>query len=107
MPSSHTSSVAGLATALAIRTGLQSPEFAICAVFLLVVAYDASGVRHEAGKHAAVLNAMLSQLHPDHPADDVLRPGETLKTPLGHKPVEVVVGGLVGLIVGFIVETAT
>lgn len=58
MPSSHSASVTGLATSIAYETGLASPIFAVAAMFSIIVMYDASGVRYQAGQHAAILNQL-------------------------------------------------
>jgi len=58
MPSSHSASVTGLATSIAYETGLESPIFAVAAMFSIIVMYDASGVRYQAGQHAAILNQL-------------------------------------------------
>lgn len=58
MPSSHSASVTGLTTSIAYETGLDSPIFAVAAMFSFIVMYDASGVRFQAGQHAAVLNKL-------------------------------------------------
>jgi uncharacterized protein len=104
MPSSHTALVAGLTTAVAVQTGVDGPLFAACVVLLMVVAYDATSVRREAGKHAAVLVNIMNRAPELYAADDVLRPGEQLKVTLGHTPIEVAAGGFLGMVVGFIVE---
>ncbi len=58
MPSSHSASVTGLTTSIAYETGLNSPIFAVAAMFSFIVMYDASGVRYQAGQHAAILNQL-------------------------------------------------
>ena len=97
MPSSHTAAVAALAAAVAAIAGTGSPEFAICAVLAGVVMYDASGVRLAAGRHASVLNSILTELPPDHPASDT-RP---LRDSLGHTPLQVAAGAVLGAGVGY------
>lgn len=105
MPSSHTSTIAGLTTAVAVHSGLESNAFAICAVLLLVVAYDATGVRREAGKHAALLNSLMND-RPSSAQDGVLRPAqELLKVHLGHTPLQVAAGGVLGVLVGLVVQS--
>ncbi len=58
MPSSHSASVTGLTTSIAYEAGLNSPVFAVAAMFSFIVMYDASGVRYQAGQHAVVLNQL-------------------------------------------------
>ncbi|CAI5961456.1 unnamed protein product [Closterium sp. NIES-64] len=92
MPSSHSSSVMGLACAVAFQEGTASPLFAACLVFAVVVMYDASGVRLQAGRQAEVLNQIVYELPPDHP----LAESRPLKEPIGHTQPQVVAGALVG-----------
>lgn len=59
MPSSHSASVTSLATAIGIENGLDSPFFAIAAVLSIIVMYDATGIRRQAGEHATILNQLV------------------------------------------------
>lgn len=108
MPSSHSAAVTSLATAIGYETGFDSPVFAIAALFAGIVMYDASGVRYQAGQHAAMLNKIRQELtlffmdmkhwtdkhgHEKH---------EELKTLLGHKPNEVLSGAITGILISFI-----
>lgn len=98
MPSSHTSSVVALTTALGTIQGTDTGTFAIGLVLSLVVMYDASGVRLHAGKQATVLNIIISQLPADHPGS-----AETpLRDRLGHTPRQVAVGALLGVVTGYL-----
>lgn len=67
---------------------------------MLQVMYDASGVRLHAGKQASVLNQIISELPPDHPVASNV---EMLKDTLGHTPLQVLVGAVVGMTTGYIV----
>jgi uncharacterized protein len=106
MPSSHTALITGVTCAVGVKDGLGSPIFALCVVLSLIVGYDAQSVRRAAGRHAAVLNALLSDLPVHHPASAVLRPGEQLKAALGHTPPQVLCGVVLGLSVGYLVQVA-
>jgi len=99
MPSSHTACVIGLTTSIGVINGTHNEMFAIGLVFSLVVMYDASGVRLHAGRQASVLNMIITELPPDHPVSDT-RP---LRDSLGHTPLQVGVGAMLGLVVGYIV----
>ncbi|KAK9865723.1 hypothetical protein WJX84_005453 [Apatococcus fuscideae] len=99
MPSSHTAMVVALTTALGVISGTNSNVFAIGLVFSLVVMYDASGVRLHAGRQASVLNMIITELPPDHPVSDT-RP---LRDTLGHTPLQVAVGAMLGMVIGYIV----
>ncbi|BCV25116.1 MAG TPA: divergent PAP2 family protein [Firmicutes bacterium] len=94
MPSSHSALVSALAVAVGRVEGFAAPETAIALVFAFIVMYDSAGVRRAAGAQASVLNKII---------DEVFRGGrfreERLRELLGHTPVEVFAGALLGLIV--------
>jgi len=96
MPSSHSSTVTALTTAVGISLGLNSPLFAASLVFAIIVMHDAAGIRRAAGKQAGVLNDLGKSL-------STLFEGkfhqEQLKELLGHTPVEVLVGAILGFVV--------
>lgn len=100
MPSSHTSLVMGLTTAIATMYGLSSPYFAISLMFSMIVMYDATGVRLHAGKQASVLNMIITELPPDHPVSSSTA---QLKDSLGHTPLQVMMGAIVGVVIGYII----
>jgi len=104
MPSSHSAFVASLATAIAIRRGIDSVYFAIAFCFAAVVIYDAMGVRRHAGTHAAMLNKLIADLKK---SGNVLmlkdeRYQKQFKELLGHEPVETFFGTLFGIIIAII-----
>ena len=94
MPSSHTSLVVGLATSVALTHGLGSSLFVSCLSFALIVMYDAAGVRRHAGKQAEVLNALVEDYFQGHPVSE-----QELKEVLGHTPLQVAMGALLGIVV--------
>lgn len=99
MPSSHSSTVSALATSVGIAYGPSSPLFAISVVFAVIVMHDAAGIRRAAGKQASALNRIgetLSKIF-DERFDE-----EHLKELLGHNPIEVMTGALLGVAVAFI-----
>ncbi|MBO4299042.1 MAG: divergent PAP2 family protein [Clostridia bacterium] len=98
MPSSHTSVVVSVTVAVGIRMGFNSALFAISAAMALITMTDAMGVRRQAGKQAAVLNRVVQELVEN--GGDL--PEETLKELLGHTPLQVFVGGALGLIIAII-----
>lgn len=94
MPSSHSSFVMALATSVGHLYGFDSVYFAIAMVFSFIVMYDAANVRLEAGRQAAVINQIIQVLeNPD------LNPEERLKEILGHTPIQVLAGGILGIVV--------
>ena len=96
MPSSHTAGVIALSTSVALIEGLDSIAFAIALGFSLVVMQDASGVRRAAGKTAATLNRLVRELSQNNLE---AKPYEVLKELLGHTPLEVFCGMILGLII--------
>ena len=98
MPSSHSALIVALATSVGKYAGLASVEFAIAAAVAMVVMYDAANVRREAGRQAELLNRIVLDLYRDNHLDQ-----EKLKELLGHTPVEVAAGALLGIAVGWFV----
>lgn len=96
MPSSHSAFVAGLATAVALLDGVQSSLFATTVVFASIVMYDASGVRQAASQQARILNQIVEELFAGHPISE-----ERLKELLGHTPIQVLVGAILGILVSW------
>jgi acid phosphatase family membrane protein YuiD len=97
MPSSHSAIVMALTAAVGKYSGLASPEFAIALIFSVVVMYDAAGLRRAAGRQAAVLNRLVDDLMHMRGVEE-----QKLRELLGHTPVEVLVGAVLGIAVGLI-----
>ncbi len=106
MPSSHSCMVTALTVSIGMTAGMASPEFALAVIFTFVTLYDAMGVRWQAGLHARLLNKYMRELFlikkpqdeeeiTDEPAD--------LKEYLGHRPIEVLVGVLLGILIAMTV----
>lgn len=114
MPSSHSAAVTGLATAVGITEGFESSYFAIAVIFAVITMFDAAGVRRHAGQHAALLNILWVEFHTIKEELKLLREGaqqvkqEKLKELLGHQPIEVLIGGSLGILIalglGFVFE---
>lgn len=98
MPSSHSSFVTSLATGVGLTEGFGSSIFAVSVVLALVVMYDAAGVRRAAGQMARILNKMIDKWETDDPT----KREKNLKELLGHTPVEVFAGAVLGLVIGII-----
>ena len=98
MPSSHTSFVTSLATAVGIECGFMGAEFAISTVLALVVMYDAAGVRRAAGQQAQILNQLIEEWG----TSDYKSNEKRLKELLGHTPKEVFAGALLGILIALI-----
>lgn len=95
MPSSHSATVCALTYAALIRYGVGSFEFAVCFTLSMIVMYDAMGVRRETGKQAKLLNTILSQ-HPFKINGELLQ--EKLKEYVGHTPLQVFAGAVLGIL---------
>jgi acid phosphatase family membrane protein YuiD len=99
-PSSHASAMSGLATAVGIIEGFDSTLFAIAAVLMLVISYDAMNIRYYAGKNIQVTKQLIKDLKEDEKVK--LSNSELylmkMKEVLGHKGVEVIAGLLLGII---------
>lgn len=98
MPSSHSAVVTGLATLIGKYQGVDTPIFAVALILAFVVMYDACGVRRAAGKQAALLNKLI-----ETPGLTGVQVSEKLVEVLGHTPIQVFVGALIGVVVGLIV----
>ncbi len=98
MPSSHSSTVCALMTATGIEYGSGSFEFAIAGIFAIIVMYDARGVRRETGIQAKVLNEMMEIFTKMGKKMGV---EEKLKEFVGHTPLQVVMGALLGVAVAW------
>ena len=90
MPSGHSATVTAMGVTAALEYGLGSPVFAIAAILAIIVMHDAMGVRLEAGKHARVLNQLMATFSGEVAPEDVL------KEFLGHTPLQVGFGALLG-----------
>ncbi|MFI5371010.1 MAG: divergent PAP2 family protein [Candidatus Eisenbacteria bacterium] len=92
MPSSHSASVAALSTAVGLHQGFRSPLFGVTLYFSLIVMYDAAGLRRAAGRQAIILNRLIEEnwAHPEAEAHQLMEL-------LGHTPLEVLVGALLGV----------
>ena len=94
MPSSHSSFVTSLTTIIGLTKGFDSVYFAICLIFSLVVMYDAMGVRYETGKQAEILNILVKGNKKSFKEKTIL-----LKEKVGHMPIEVFCGCILGILV--------
>jgi hypothetical protein len=89
MPSSHSALVSALAVGIGRTQGWDTPQFAIATVFAFIVMYDATGIRLAAGKQAKVLNQIMVEVFEEE--------HDPLKELLGHTPVQVVAGSILGI----------
>ena len=97
MPSSHSAVVTSIATLIGKYQGVDSAIFGLALMFAFIVMYDACGVRRAAGKQAKVLNEIVNT-----PGLTGVEIQGKLQEALGHTPVQVFVGALIGIIAGLI-----
>ena len=90
MPSGHSATVTALAVTAGLEYSLASPVFAVCVVLAIIVMHDAMGVRMEAGKHARAINELLEMFSAE------VEPEVRLKEFLGHTPLQVCCGAVLG-----------
>ena len=96
MPSSHSAMTCAMLMVIGFREGFASSIFALAFCFSGVVMYDAAGVRRSTGKNAAVINRLLERLASDGLNFDE----EHLKELVGHTPLQVMAGALLGVLIG-------
>lgn len=92
MPSSHSASVCALATAVAIREGTSSTLFVVTLLLAIIVMFDAAGVRRAASIQARILNQIIDELFQGHPISET-----RLRELIGHTPIEVFAGAVLGI----------
>lgn len=97
MPSSHAAGASCLAMAVGLEYGFNSAYFALAASFALVVMFDAQGVRRAAGKQARILNKITDDIYWQGKIDEA-----RLRELVGHTPIEVIAGFLLGIIIALI-----
>lgn len=97
MPSSHSATVCALATSAGIRYGGGSFQFAVSAILAIIVMYDARGVRRETGLQAQVINEMITFFQN---MGKPLSYEEKLKEFVGHTPLQVLIGAVLGIAIG-------
>lgn len=98
MPSSHSALVCATAVSCGMKAGFDSPVFAVAAVVAFIVMYDAAHVRRETGEQAKVLNYILNNWEQFKPEDFE----QDLKELIGHTPLQVAVGSVLGIVVGLL-----
>ncbi len=96
MPSSHSAAVIALLTGVGIVKGGHSTIFIVTLIFSLAIIYEAVGVRKEVEQQAEVLSLLIEKL----PSKSKLK--INLRKSLGHRPIEVIAGGIIGLVIALI-----
>ncbi|MCJ7625756.1 MAG: divergent PAP2 family protein [Anaerolineaceae bacterium] len=97
MPSSHSAFIAAATLSIGLYAGFDTPAFALSVVMTMIITYDASGIRRQAGLHAEKINTMINELLQGHPISD-----DNLREVLGHTTGQVVVGIVFGLVIALL-----
>lgn len=95
MPSSHSALMVSTALGVGLHVGFETPLFAVIVAITMIVVYDAAGVRRQAGMHAERINVLFDELLRGHIWNE-----KELREVIGHTPLEVTGGILLGLLVG-------
>ena len=98
MPSCHSATVCAMATATGLKYGVAGFEFAVTVMLAIIVMHDAMGVRWETAKQGKVLNDMLEIFTSMGKKINV---EDKLKEFVGHTPLQVIIGGIIGILVAF------
>lgn len=97
MPSSHSAMVSAMALSIGLYMGFDLPVFAVASILAMIVIYDATGIRREAGRQAVLINTIIEEI-----AKGKLSQHKRLKEVLGHTPGEAILGTLLGLVISLI-----
>lgn len=95
MPSSHTTFSTSLTMLIGYNLGFDNPIFAVSLIFTFITSYDALGVRYESGKQAETINHIVTEISKGNKKLAF----QKLKEQLGHEPLEVLAGMLLGTVV--------
>ena len=99
MPSGHSATVMALASMCGIEVGFGTPLFAVTAILAIIVMHDATGVRRETGKQASVIIGIATVIGEYFSEVDKKVKDEKLKVMVGHSPLQVVIGAILGVLV--------
>lgn len=102
MPSAHSATVCAMVIAMGRSVGVQSAIFAVACVVAIITMHDAMGVRHETGEQAKVLNKLISEWIDISEKNAPFLQNMHLKEMVGHTPLQVIAGVVVGVAVGFL-----
>ena len=101
MPSGHSATVTSLAMISGFSFGFDSFQFAVTALLAIIVCHDAMGVRLETGKQAQIINEMMEAFEVWTKKE---LPEVKLKEFVGHTPIQVIAGILLGVLNGCVMH---
>ena len=94
LPSSHSSLITATTLSIGLYHGFSNPLFGLAMAISMIVIYDATGVRRQAGLHARVINEIMQEIFAGRPV-----PEKKLREVLGHTPFEAIAGILLGILI--------
>jgi uncharacterized protein len=97
VPSSHSALLVSTMLAIGLFDGFGTPAFALAVAITMIVTYDATGIRRQAGFHAEKINRLIEEFFTGHPINE-----KQLKEVLGHTPKQVVAGTILGLVIAIL-----
>ena len=97
IPSAHAAGASALATSIGLRYGFDTVSFALAVAFAIVVMFDAQNVRRAAGKQARILNKMMEDIYWQGRIRE-----DQLRELIGHTPIEVFLGMILGILIAVI-----
>jgi acid phosphatase family membrane protein YuiD len=95
LPSNHSTIVCSMAALIGLREGLDNPAFGVAVTLAFIVILDATSLRRQVGKHASALNNLTRQENPAAPQ---------LRERMGHTPLEIAAGVVVGILVALAIN---
>lgn len=102
MPSAHSATVCAMAVAAARYSGTESAIFGVACVVAIITMHDAMGVRRETGEQAKILNKMIQNWMDLGAQSAPILADRKLKEMVGHTPIQVISGAILGFAVGFL-----
>jgi acid phosphatase family membrane protein YuiD len=97
MPSTHSALMSSITLSIGLFDGFNTPLFALAFAVSMVVMYDATGIRRQAGMHAQKINVLINELFSGQSISD-----EQLKEVLGHSPFQVLMGIILGTTISLV-----
>jgi acid phosphatase family membrane protein YuiD len=97
LPSSHSSLITATTLSIGLYHGFNNPLFGLAIAISMIVIYDATGVRRQAGLHARVINEIMEEIFAGRPV-----PEKQLREVLGHTPIEAIAGILLGILIALV-----
>ncbi|MEK3696783.1 MULTISPECIES: divergent PAP2 family protein [unclassified Paenibacillus] len=90
-PSNHTTVVTTITWLIGLKEGFDSPVFGLGIAVIMIVIFDATGLRRYVGNHARTINVLIQN------------PVEKHRERIGHTRTEVLGGLLLGIILGYLI----